>query len=582
MLQKFLQALICITLLLISFSYPIIKPINAASKQTATINTATLNVREGPGLSYNVIKQVKQNESYPVVDKKSDWLKLELSKNEFGWVAAWLVSLNEIKSENTSNDKITSSVDGLRIRSGPGTSFQIIGYLNKGEEVSYLDQNENWTKILINNIHGWVSSDYLLFGSTKPNESTKKEGKITATALNIRSTPSLQGAIIGKVYKDEKVTIVSEKENWVEINHDGGTAWIHKDYVRIETTVSLPARPSSPPNDGSTNKQSYTATVTATSLNVRSEGSLEGKVLGTVKIGDSVTVKQELNQWCEISYNGSTGWVACWFLEKNPSIDQSYEAFSEIKIIHNGTNIRTGPSTTNSVALIANEGDTFKVIETAGDWYKIELANKQVAYVAGWIVQIVGSSENIQKPGVNQYLKGRNIIVDPGHGGRDSGTVGVSGTLEKDVTLRTAKLVYDKLVAAGASVSLTRSNDSYVSLRTRVNTSHYGNADAFISIHYDSVNDHSVKGITSYYYKNIDISLAASLQTEIIKATRLSDRGHRSGNYHVLRENRQPAALLELGFLSNSSEELTVLSSGFQENVSSGIYYGLAQYFKSK
>ena len=60
-----------------------------------------------------------------------------------------------------------------------------------------------------------------------------------------------------------------------------------------------------------------------------------------------------------------------------------------------------------------------------GDWYSIKLKGGKTAYVAGWIVTIEGNAEQIQRPGVEKYLKDKTIVIDPGHGGRDSGTIGV-------------------------------------------------------------------------------------------------------------------------------------------------------------
>ncbi len=68
------------------------------------------------------------------------------------------------------------------------------------------------------------------------------------------------------------------------------------------------------------------------------------------------------------------------------------------------------------------------------------------------------------------------MFLIPGHGGVDNGTTGAGGTFEKELTLRTAKLLYDKLKAAGANVYLTRANDTYISLPSRVSfaESHQG------------------------------------------------------------------------------------------------------------
>lgn len=165
---------------------------------------------------------------------------------------------------------------------------------------------------------------------------------------------------------------------------------------------------------------------------------------------------------------------------------------------------------------------------------------------------------------------------------RDSGAVGLlHGTLEKKVSLETAKLTAAKLTSAGANVILTRNDDNYVTLPYRVYLAHHYNADAFISVHYNSSFYTSARGIKSFYYdKQQEYSIAAMLQQELVKQTGLYNRGVMSGNYHVLRTNQQPSILLELGFLSNPYEEYVIRTNHYQENVSQAILTGLSRYFE--
>ncbi|MFS0861688.1 SH3 domain-containing protein [Fredinandcohnia sp. 179-A 10B2 NHS] len=591
MFQKVLKIVLAfIVLFVYSFSFQPIQ--NARAEQTAIINTTVLNVREGPGLSYAKVAQVKQGEKYTIIEKKNDWVKLQLSSGKTGWVASWLIKEESTKTPTTNNGTssiVVSTVDGLRLRSGPGTSFQVIGSLNKGNEATFIESSESWTKVSLNGHIGWVSSQYITSkqAAGKPNTgSTKKTGKVSASVLNVRGEPNLQGRIVGKLLNGAKVTIVSERENWLEITFGEGTAWVSRDFISNisgeQTTETTPVTPA--PTNPNPQVKGKKAIVTASSLNVRDSGSLSGKIIGSLKKDNVVTIEQEVNNWSQIILsNGSKGWVASWYLEiqEDKPTESTNSEKSSLKVLYNGTNIRSGASTNHSVVARANEGDTFSILEKEGDWYKIALPGNKIGYIAGWIVSVDGSTEVVQKPGVNQYLKDKTIVLDPGHGGNDSGAVGVAGTLEKQLTLRTARIVYDKLNASGANVVLTRNSDSYVSLRSRVSISHYRNADAFISLHYDSVYDRSARGITSYYYKNIDIPLASTIQTELIKATGFKNRQHRLGNFQVIRENKNPSALLELGFVSNPTEEYTVNTNSFQENVSNGIYYGLAQYFKN-
>ncbi len=203
------------------------------------------------------------------------------------------------------------------------------------------------------------------------------------------------------------------------------------------------------------------------------------------------------------------------------------------------------------------------------------------AYVAGWIVSIRTGNGYESSPSRNTSggINDKVIIIDPGHGGRDSGTIGTRGTLEKLITMKTGQLLADKLRSAGAEVVLTRKNDEYVSLPSRVSLSHYYDSDAFISIHFDSIYDTSVAGHTTFYNKSYQKDLAYDVHESLASRLPSRDRGVRLGDYHVIRENKQAAILLELGFLSNPAEEANMTSHYYQDLAATAIYHGLNDYF---
>ncbi|MFZ0477029.1 MAG: N-acetylmuramoyl-L-alanine amidase, partial [Halobacillus sp.] len=248
---------------------------------------------------------------------------------------------------------------------------------------------------------------------------------------------------------------------------------------------------------------------------------------------------------------------------------------------YNGTNIRSGPSTEASILGPGHKNEQFKIIGKEGSWYEIRFQN-QKAYVADWIVKtqqkqpVDYETASDSQPNLN----GKTIIIDAGHGGRDPGSIGFTGILEKDLTLQTADALKHQLQSQGANVILTRKKDEYLALAVRNYHSLNSQADAFISLHFNSAPVNiSANGISSYYYHFKDKHLAALIQQEMVHETRLTDRGVRLGNFHVLRENNKPAVLLELGFLSNKSEEGVVTSPSYHTTVGQGIARGLVRYF---
>ena len=129
---------------------------------------------------------------------------------------------------------------------------------------------------------------------------------------------------------------------------------------------------------------------------------------------------------------------------------------------------------------------------------------------------------------------------------------------------------------------MTRESDVYVDLRKRVAVAHQVEADAFISLHYDATENSSVSGITTYYTNSYQKELAEYVHAGLADKVSLRDRGVQPGNYLVLRENRQKAILIELGFLSNPSEERAISSNHYREQATLGIYEGIVDFFDAQ
>ncbi|MBY0123913.1 SH3 domain-containing protein [Bacillus sp. S/N-304-OC-R1] len=567
-------------------------PLSSVHAETEAVKVGTdqLNIRKGPGLSYPIVAKAKKGEQYPLLSEKNEWMEIQLGNGVRGWVANWLVTkVNANQSTNHSADTLGKnktaiiSSDGLRIRKGPGTSYAVIGTANKGDKFTVLSQNGDWVNLQTPFGSGWVSNDFVQLQTTNAsNSSGKSQGIISVNSLNVRSSPSLNSSIIGKLQLGDNVSILSQTSEWTEISFAGTNAWISSQYIQHSNSQSSQVAET---KDNKTINTGKTGRVTATSLIVRESASLNGRPISSVQKDETLQIIEETNNWSKIEYaKGAYGWVASWYLDKsesNPPVSNGQKVKdSTLTISHNGSNIRKSPSTQSDVVYIANQGDIFDIISIQNDWYEIRLADGNSGYIAGWIVSVNGSAPTIEKPGSVTGLKNKMIVIDPGHGGRDNGTTGARGTLEKNLTLQTAYSLYEKLKATGANVILTRSNDTYIPLSSRVYTSHYHNADAFVSIHFDSSTDRSVNGLTTYYYHDYQKNLAASVHSSVTVKSNIKDRGYRFGDYYVLRENKRNAILLELGYLSNPTEEILISSGQYQDTVTTGIYQGLAKYFQ--
>ncbi|MCA1063526.1 SH3 domain-containing protein [Rossellomorea aquimaris] len=551
-----------------------------AESGKVTISASTLNVRTGPGLSYPVLKKVHKGEEYRIVDTQKDWYKVDTGSGE-GWVAEWLVSVESSSGEASRMSEGQVNTDGLRVRTGPDTSEEVVTVLNSGDHVTVREAEGDWLFVKWDNGSGWVHRQYVTEGSSgsSPTKKRKNEqGIITDNSLNVRTSPSLQSQVLGVLNKGDQVEVTGSVSGWYEITFGSDKAWVSEKYVEFSpSSTEEPASPSS---------SDLIGIITVHSLNVRDQTSLNGRVVGKVSKGEKYPILQEENNWYQIKLSdGKKGWVAGWYVQKTVTASahegETSSQKEKVTILYNGTNIRSEANTQARVIGRGSSGDVFQVISKDGDWYEINLADGTRGFVAGWVVSIrSGSGENTTPSRTNKGgLQDKVVVIDPGHGGRDSGTTGASGTLEKLLTMRTGELLAEKLKSAGAEVVLTRKNDEYLSLPSRVSLSHYYQADAFISIHFDSIMDSSIVGHTTFYYQSHQKELAENIHGSLADRLPTRDRGVRTGDYHVIRENNQPAVLLELGFLSNPAEEANVNTQYFQELAATAIYHGLGDYF---
>lgn len=312
-------------------------------------------------------------------------------------------------------------------------------------------------------------------------------------------------------------------------------------------------------------------------LNVRDGPGLSNTVITKVYKGEHYKILDKKDGWIKIQMgDDQSGWVASWFTTEQQIEKQSQKVLTGIVTATN-LNIRDQNSLNSEIIGQVSKGEEIKIISEENDWYKIMLPNQLEGWVASWFVY-VKHGDSIE---TENTLNGKTIVLDPGHGGYDSGAISFNGEFEKDITLQFSQRVYEKLQATGANVILTRNNDEYRSLQDRVDLSNDYHADAFLSIHCDSIEESTIRGTATYFYYTRHKQLAKTIQTELIKQTGFPNRKARFGDYKVIRENNQPAILIELGFLSNPLDARILLSTNYQDNVTNAIYDGLVQYFKN-
>ena len=178
-------------------------------------------------------------------------------------------------------------------------------------------------------------------------------------------------------------------------------------------------------------------------------------------------------------------------------------------------------------------------------------------------------------------LKNKVIVVDAGHGGKDSGAI--SGKMyEKEPALKMALLLQKNLEDKGAKVIMTRSDDTFVSLQDRVSISNFENADLFVSIHLNSSEKSNINGIETHWYKADSQDLAKYVHNEMIKNIEANDRGLFKSMFYVINHTSAPAILVETGFISNKQERDELFGDERQKITAKSIADGIVEYFSKK
>ena len=214
----------------------------------------------------------------------------------------------------------------------------------------------------------------------------------------------------------------------------------------------------------------------------------------------------------------------------------------------------------------------------------LSLQLQRSSTVLGWPSSLYPSTvQSIQTPPPQQprVPKGRIIVViDPGHGGKDSGAVGIGGLQEKNIILPIGQQVAAILEQHGVQAVLTRAADYFVDLGPRVDMTKRLNADLFVSIHANSIDNRpDVSGLEVYYFES-GLRLAQTVKKSILQSIDEPDRGVRHARFYVLRNNSIPAILVETGYVTGVEDAPRLASPAYRSQMAQAIARGILTYIQ--
>lgn len=412
---------------------------------------------------------------------------------------------------------------------------------------------------------------------------------IERSGVVMRTQPATNSDAIIEIPPNSEVTHLAEDSNWTKVRFDGVyEGWI-PNWLIINSDL---------PSD-----QQITAQLT-NELPVFSQEDENSEIIFTIPGESFIPINFESLGWIQITYNGEPGYVLTEeiILRSTPEVEAEI-AREQARLAEEEARQRELEELTNTAIMRRDNEALFEsadinsaviyptllnqefmiideIITDSDDFFYVEDSDGLRGYINQLAVsQPVFSMNHTAQPDAGNITEA-NILIDPGHGGEDPGTMSLDGSsYEKDYTLSVARQLQETLTALGANVELTREDDSWLDLEERTLMSNNQPADIFLSLHFDASWDPSWRGSATYYYHNADAQLALAVNDSLTDLD-IPNLGVQFGNFQVIRENQQPALLLELGFMTNEQDLKNIHNPEFHQEAADAIANGLVNYFQ--
>ncbi len=522
------------------------------------VEVNTLNFRTGPALSHTRLQTLPLGTPLQVFFcEKENWLLVRLKDGRTGWVDGQYTSFDPDlvdKLPPIIGEKAFVQVNLLNVRLGPGLNYQKIKQLSLNATVTVYFHEGEWLLVrCADGTSGWVYTEYTTYAPPTSGGHKNKPAEEPPAEKPATSPQPLPEQAAGKENKEEEKGKTAEKEG--------------------EETC-LP----------------YQVMISEKSLRLREEPHLEGTPLATLPQGTVLTVQQKTeDNWLQVTMaDGRQGWVAGWCTQKYAGQEQGMAAENYFRLATVNADVlrvRSGPGQQYEQTGRVFSGNHVLALKEQNGWYYIRLPDGN----CGWICGDYATVKNIASRGEtgtgSSLTQTITVVLDPGHGGQDSGATGYSGLKEKDVNLTVALHLANLLRAKGFNVVLTRKEDKNIAQAERVALAEKTGADLFISIHANaSLLNKFASGTETFYYPGKETSpqsffLASLVQQEVHSALKLPDRGVKKASYYVIRETRMPAALVELAFLSNAVDETILRSEECLQLAAGALYRAVLRYY---
>jgi N-acetylmuramoyl-L-alanine amidase len=374
--------------------------------------------------------------------------------------------------------------------------------------------------------------------------------KLPNANLNVRTSPSLEANIIGKLANETQVEVLEQSAEWASITYENSVAYVSLQYLDIVKTIQ------------------NTDVVTDPTTN-------------DTPITDVPPVSEDVGQASDNAGQAS---------------DEDQMLIGTVVLESGNLNVRKGPSMEEDIIGKLPNQSQVEILEQSTEWATIS-HNGNTGYVSTAYLNIARMNIEKQKDTHSGFKK--VIVLDPGHGGKDPGAIAKDGTYESKLVWQYALQMKQSLEKSGYIVHMTRTDKNsctaykkiHDELDCRISLVNKVKGDIYISIHADANPKKTFRGTVTFYNDRSDLDgninpfskeskrLAQFIQSKVQPVIGSTNRGITNQNYYVNRMNTVPSVLVELGVMTNAADLKILKNNNNLDKVATALVKAVDLYF---
>lgn len=213
-----------------------------ARANSVKVTAEVINVRNGPGLSYDIISQSRKNDRLKVISEENKWYKVTLTSGEVGWVASWLVENDDVSAASNSSGKVVATL--ANVRENADINAKVIDTVNKNHAVTVVSSQNGWTQVTYDKITGWIKSDFIkVVGASTDDTTSLQKLTIREANTNIRDDASISGNLLETAQPGTTYDIIGAKDSWYQVKTMAGSTGYVANWVVSVTDNQQAATP---------------------------------------------------------------------------------------------------------------------------------------------------------------------------------------------------------------------------------------------------------------------------------------------------------------------------------------------------